>query len=404
MAQELKDNGIDEKYAQSDSEDCVNQEVIVNDKDLRIKVLKSNDKGESVMECIGNLISKYIYDTNGYRQTTAGTATVFHVGSKGETYAVTCAHNVRRLIYKCFDCGKYMEEKKQHGKCNINHLKTQIIKANNITFEKRCIVRKKLQPLNNGATEVIEYGDIENVYEIDIENIFINEKMYSLYPSGSSGYDLCIVKFINNTNDYKNLVKNIRIANGKKTILEMGYFEIWGFPGDKLKKVNGQNEQDGLYGMKSHKNGNYSFPIHKKTLKIYFRQNIIDAYSGQSGSSIWVKKKEKYLMGWAEKDIIVLCGVHTGGNVKYKHNVGVLFDDFILKQINNFINNKSNPFECDKFDIKNIGKYHTLNGNVITQNTQGWSSSFLSNILSDGKHIWTFKIKSEDCGAIILGI
>eukprot|EP01083_Nonionella_stella_P254948 875617_1 len=61
-------------------------------------------------------------------------------------------------------------------------------------------------------------------------------------------------------------------------------------------------------------------------------------------------------------------------------------------------------FAQDKFDIKNIGKYHTLNGNVITQNTQDDSSSFLSNTLSDGKHIWTFKIKSKYCRSIILGI
>eukprot|EP01084_Bolivina_argentea_P282106 482822_1 len=105
--------------------------------------------------------------------------------------------------------------------------------------------------------------------------------------------------------------------------------------------------------MKSHKNGNYSFPINQKTFKMYFRQNTIDAYSGQSGASIWVKKKEKYWMGWDEWDVIVLCGVHTGGSAKYKHNVGVLFDDYILEQINNFISNKS--FWFGGFDEENIG-------------------------------------------------
>eukprot|EP01084_Bolivina_argentea_P162708 283116_1 len=58
----------------------------------------------------------------------------------------------------------------------------------------------------------------------------------------------------------------------------------------------------------------------------------------------------------------------------------------------------------DKFDIKNIGKYHTLKRNLITQNTDGWpSSSFLLDTMINGKHICKFKIKSGSCG-IRLGI
>ncbi len=185
----------------------------MNDADLRIKVLQSDDKGESVMKCIGNLKSSYIYDTNSFRQTTAGTGTVFHVGSNGETFVITCAHNVRRLVYECGTCGIYMEKKQQHGSCNINDLNTK-------RYE-------RAMHDDENKREIIEYGDTENVYECDINNIFINEEMYSLYPSGSSGYDLCVLKFIKNTNDYKKLVKNIRIENGKKTISEIGHFQMW---------------------------------------------------------------------------------------------------------------------------------------------------------------------------------
>eukprot|EP01084_Bolivina_argentea_P103638 185609_1 len=106
VAQECKqDNKFEEKYGQLDFEECVNQEVIVNDNDLRIKVLESDDRDESIMQCIGYLKSDYIYDSNGgYRKSTAGTATAFYVGSNGKTFIVSCAHNVRTLVRRCNQC------------------------------------------------------------------------------------------------------------------------------------------------------------------------------------------------------------------------------------------------------------------------------------------------------------
>eukprot|EP01084_Bolivina_argentea_P101617 182151_1 len=63
----------------------------------------------------------------------------------------------------------------------------------------------------------------------------------------------------------------------------------------------------------------------------------------------------------------------------------------------------------DKFDSQNIGTYHTLNGNVITCINQHYtySSSFLTNTVINGEQgtgTWRFKIKSKDCGNIMLGI
>eukprot|EP01084_Bolivina_argentea_P268710 456494_1 len=348
------------------------------------------------MQCIGYLETDYIYDTNSYRKATAGTATVFHVGSKGETFAITCAHNVRTKVWICGTCGKYMDkdDKNINDKCDycdIQDLKEIIIKANRIKFCKRSIYKKYEKLIyddDESKKEIVEYGDREKVYDCDTKDIFINDKMYSLYPTGSGGYDLCVVKFIEKTNYYKKLVKNIRLENGKKTISEMGHFHIWGFPADKFKDINGDKEQAGLYGMKSHENGKYEFPIHRKTHKTYFRQNTVDAYSGQSGSSIWVKKKETYLMGMMEDSVVVICGVHTSGNAVKKHNIGTLFDDFILKQINNFVNNKSVSFweednhddfyfdttEMFYFAVPKIIK--NINGNVCTayQNFRIYSS------------------------------
>eukprot|EP01084_Bolivina_argentea_P054536 99995_1 len=197
MAQELKDNEVD-KY-EYDSEEYANQEVIVNEHDLRIKATKSDDKNESIMQCIGHLESHYIYDAHGgYRKSTAGTATVFHVATKGETFAVSCAHNVRTLVWECNNCNKYMENKIEHDECDTTYMKQKLIKANDIKFVKRCIVNKYEKKMDDSKNEIIEYGDVEQVYECDCDNIFINEKMYSLYPTASSGYDLCVIKFKNN--------------------------------------------------------------------------------------------------------------------------------------------------------------------------------------------------------------
>eukprot|EP01084_Bolivina_argentea_P103640 185612_1 len=202
MAHELKvshdheeSKELDNKY-NNDEDDYDNQEVIVNDRDLRIKVLKSVDRKENIMECIGHLETDYIYDSNGgYRKSTAGTGTVFYVNDKGETFVITCAHNIRTLVWKCETCNIYMDKKSIHGKCDINDLKQIIIKANEIRFIKRCNANRKEIQVDKKEKEIFEYGEVENAFECDVDNIFINDKMYSLYPSGSSGYDLCVLKF-----------------------------------------------------------------------------------------------------------------------------------------------------------------------------------------------------------------
>ncbi len=60
----------------------------------------------------------------------------------------------------------------------------------------------------------------------------------------------------------------------------------------------------------------------------------------------------------------------------------------------------------EKFDSQNIGKYQTLNGNVVTciaHQTKG-SSSFLSNTVSKRRHIWRFKLQSKHFRSVLLGI
>eukprot|EP01084_Bolivina_argentea_P054534 99993_1 len=394
MAQELKDNEVD-KY-EYDSEEYANQEVIVNEHDLRIKATKSDDKNESIMQCIGHLESHYIYDAHGgYRKSTAGTATVFYVGSNGKTFIVSCAHNVRTLVWRCNQCQKYMDKKKKHGKCGMNDFSEILIKANRINFVKRCIYKKYEKVMDDDSKkQIIEYGDIEKVYECDPDNIFIDEHAYGAFPTGSSGYDLSVICFKKKTNDYKNLVKNIRIKNGEHTIKEMGHFSIFGFPGDKCQTVNGKQEQEGLYGMKSHKNGSFEFKMHTKTGKKYFKQNTVDAFEGQSGSSIWVKAKEPGAL-FGTRDIIAICGVHTGGssrNKNNKYNVGVLFDDFIIKQIINFINGKTVEFDTQKFK-KILTGCNTQNYGKLLTGYEAFTTFKLCIRKSDKK---PFKVKIVD--------
>eukprot|EP01084_Bolivina_argentea_P116797 207459_1 len=363
MAEESKSSIKYEDNEQSDHlcedgylDECDTQEVIVNDKDLRVAATESPDKNESIMQCIGHLKSDFIFDKYQYRKSLAGTATVFHVAPNGDTFAVSCAHNVRTLVWECDQCHKYMDDTKEHVLCdNANQLHKKVIKANRINFVKRSIHKRyeKIVDGDDKKKEIIQYGDTENVYECDTENVLLNEKMYEKFPTGSSGYDFCVIQFKSKSMDYAELVKNIRIKHGKETIDTMNCFNIWGFPGDKLKIVDDKQEQKGLFGMKSHTNGKYWFRTHKKTKKIYLKQNTVDAYAGQSGSSIWVKQKEHFES--KTQYIIAICGIHTGGNARdenNKFNVGVLFDDNILKQVDNFINNKPVSFARKVIDVE----------------------------------------------------
>eukprot|EP01084_Bolivina_argentea_P288204 494640_1 len=395
-------NDTEQKYELDSDEEFDNQEVIVNSTDLRVKVTASSDKRENIMKCIGYLLADFIYDTHQYRRSCAGTGTVFHVSADGDTFILSCAHNIRTLVWHCTNCDIYINDKEQHNACNIDDCHRILINANRIRFIEKSIYERyeKVMDDDEKKKEIVEFGDPENTYPCDTNNVFIDEQNYEVYPTGSSGYDLCIIRFQQKTKHYQTVVENICLKNGKQMIEKEGYFNIWGFPDDKKNA----KQIVGLFGMRSHNHGQYWFPIHKKTKRIYFKQNTVDTSAGQSGSSIWVKTTEEKV------DIIAICGVHTGGNERNqnnKYNVGVLFDDHILEQINDFINNKPVYFALnfDKFDRNNIGKCHKLKGNHIIHNgdTYKYSSSFFMNIVSNGYHHWKFKIKSKPIN-LILGI
>ena len=48
----------------------------------------------------------------------------------------------------------------------------------------------------------------------------------------------------------------------------------------------------------------------------------------------------------------------------------------------------------DKWDENNTGSYSTITGNSVKQTGgNGYHSAFLSNVISKGIHIWTFKVE-----------
>eukprot|EP01084_Bolivina_argentea_P148216 259165_1 len=282
---------MDEKHADIEPElddDYCNQEAIVNDEDGRRRAPDSEDRNEAILKCIGYLEITWTHKNGDdiIKRREMGTGTVFHVAKDGTTYVLTCAHNVRTGIYCCSKCKNYSFKKTNHGVCAASNYQREIINAKEIRFTRRFIDnegRKK-----QGDVElVIKYGDSEEVYLCDTQDIFIDDVNYKSFPTGTSGYDLAIIKFKKKTKYYEKHVKNIKLENGANTIQTTKEFNIWGFPGDKLTI---DKKQNGLWGMKSLDNPTYQFAVNNTSNRIYFKQKTIDSYYGTSGAAIWVKK------------------------------------------------------------------------------------------------------------------
>eukprot|EP01084_Bolivina_argentea_P191580 329085_1 len=316
---------------QNEDSDFCDKDAIVNDCDGRRRLTESEDKHENIMECIGYLDVSFEY--NGDKLHLFGTGTVFHTKSNGDNLVLTCSHNVRQLIHKCSKCNQNVWHIKQdQHKCNISNFNSsQMVKANVIKFKRRSILNKYLKNTQDNKTEIVEFGDTEQVYTCDINNIFIDEHNYSQFPTPSSGYDICVIQFTDKTKYYQKYVASIRLRSGQTTIERLKEFNIWGFPGDKL---NYKGQQEGLYGMKSAEDGDWTFVKNQTTNEIYLKQKTVDVFTGQSGSSLWVKDTEAK----SDENDVILCGVHSGGNDIYKWNAASLFNNEYLCKLKNYYN------------------------------------------------------------------
>eukprot|EP01083_Nonionella_stella_P196819 723952_1 len=93
-------------------------EVIVNEEDLREPVYETKQKDEDIIKCIGQLRVTYKYHQHSFQCTGLGTGTVFKSLTKNDittSFIITCAHNVRKIVFRCNECNKYMKTRYNNG-------------------------------------------------------------------------------------------------------------------------------------------------------------------------------------------------------------------------------------------------------------------------------------------------
>eukprot|EP01083_Nonionella_stella_P126939 384461_1 len=320
-------------------------EVIVNGQDLRQPVYETKQKDEHIIKCIGQLRVTYKYDDHSLQSVGTGTGTVFKsVTNNGITtsFIITCAHNIRTIIFHCNKCNKYMETRNDNGqmitKCidkNCNgagvDLTTQMIKPTQIEFKRRSIHKLcEIEDPEDG-TIIYKFGDNRKCYS-DCSCVYVDDENYQKHPRPSSGFDFAFLSFVDDDGYYPRYCRDIRLKPGQSALAETNKFYLFGYPGDKAVNVPYPDGPDGvdklyrypMYGMESSLNRNFSIKKNSETHMFYLKQREIDTAPGQSGSSIWYK---------AENDKTVICAIHTGGNRKNKYNVATLLSDELVKTI-----------------------------------------------------------------------
>eukprot|EP01084_Bolivina_argentea_P300313 517805_1 len=302
----------DEKYAYSEDE-LYEEEAIVSKKgDCRIPVYASTVAKQSIIECIGQLVMVYKYDdkTRNYSITINGTGTVYHIDTNKNGYIITCAHNVRRKIKECTDCGNWMEKKIKRQnmnmctRCKGMNLKQKIIPANRIQFNRRSI-KNDYWIETNGTKIEIKYGSLQQAYKAKCH--YIDDDNYNKYSFTNQGYDIAILSFVDCDNYYKQYCKDICIRNGKDTIDgNIDSFFMFGYPAYPTE-IDKHGKMKGMESTGEH----FEVKIAKQTCKWYLKQQVIDASPGQSGSCL-------FYINETNNTNTVIFGVHTGGNQQKK--------------------------------------------------------------------------------------
>eukprot|EP01084_Bolivina_argentea_P242333 406567_1 len=270
----LKGNDVD--YEDVDDEDCFQESIVHVDGDKRKPIIESVYNKEDIIKCIGQLETDYKYIERGYEQKgkTYGTATVFCT-RKNTCFALSAAHNIKKIIKECEQCNNYMDNSQNIIKCihcNHNKLQTKVISATSIEFRRREI-KKHISIYDEEEKETIhyEFGDNRKGYVCDCEYLDSN---YLIYPFTTAGYDYCILSFINDDNyNYKKYCKNIAIKNEMSAVKHQTIppFNIYGYPMTTMET----DKHYKMYGMESTKN-NYSVEISKYSNQLYFKHCEID--------------------------------------------------------------------------------------------------------------------------------
>eukprot|EP01084_Bolivina_argentea_P054535 99994_1 len=322
ITNEIKEDNEEKKELnpnKNENDDEFMVECQVNDTDHRQQIYESSHKNDDITHCIGLLRILFYDPSKNPLEECIGTGTVIYVDDDNNCYVLTAAHNFAKNWYKCTNCKKStLKPTCKH--CNMKTQKqSDLLQASTIEFKRRCIVKKK----NKENGEVLEFGDNEQTYEINVDKCWIM-KEYKNLALTTNGYDICIMQFHDKDGYYKDKVKNIYLTND---VIGMNNcsLSIYGFPGDKAGVYNYE-----MWGMSTSKNNVFALALNKRLII----NKEIDTQPGESGSCVF-NANNAY-------GTYMVYGVHVGGHKTKRQNYGtVLHLDWIKKQ-----------FERNGIDIK----------------------------------------------------
>eukprot|EP01084_Bolivina_argentea_P166029 288350_1 len=164
----IKEEHKDDNKEEDDSDDDCRDEAFIDplDQTRRKAIWDTPNANDGVIKCIGSLRIVYA-DKNKLTNADImlGTATVFDVDHHGNCFILTAAHNGYQFLRKCVSCN--ISTVRRRCKCgNICRrvMPLELIKATNIEFASRCIVKKVTDP-TTGEEKL--FGDPLATYEID---------------------------------------------------------------------------------------------------------------------------------------------------------------------------------------------------------------------------------------------
>eukprot|EP01084_Bolivina_argentea_P276903 472584_1 len=300
------------EYFDMDSDEDYYECIINPQNDRRKIITDSQNKRDTIIQCMGTLEVQYIPDQ---KESTHGTGTVIHIDDQNRIYVLTAAHNVRGVERKCQQCNRKTLRRncKQVG-CNsvVTTVKTgNLVKPQDIYFSRR----------GNGFSTKYEVGECITTYQVEKGGYKIPDK-YSIFASPKGGYDICIIKFeCHDTNVYKHVCPNIRLINDDTFGNNECSLYIYGYP------YSGREEKNKriyyyLYGMGTSKiNNTNTFIIaeNNHSKKQYILNKGIDTTKGQSGSCIYSYQENN-------RNLFLIYGVHTGGSPSAHSNYATFFD------------------------------------------------------------------------------
>eukprot|EP01084_Bolivina_argentea_P062364 114028_1 len=315
---ETKDDNVSD-------DDCCQEVYIDPSNKHRLQPIWNSDTAKSdFIKCIGSLRIEFADKTKlSEPEFCHGSGTVIHIDEKDCCHILTAAHNGYQLLRKCPGCNKKTITR-ICSKCDRYCSRVQplhLIQATSITFHRRCIVKKQIDP-----TGVERYfGDTMSSYHVD--NYFIKHSLYKQNANAKSGCDICIMIFqCDNVEDaemYRRICSNIKLVSDPTFGSEFkSRLHIFGYPGGKgyVDKDSGQMMHQ-MYGMSTGiHSSNMKVETHSITKKMYIINDDIDTEPGMSGSAIWTIY---------EKTQFKIYAVHTGGKQKEDsgENYGTFLDD-----------------------------------------------------------------------------